>query len=586
MSTNRRLQVDPGLRTPSLRPVAAPVDAFVRPDEDKMSQLGKALSSISPSVREFTGAVIENIDTGAENKGRLAASDVAKQIREEGLSLAEATRKGKLPASKNPFYMKGLREQLGRNLADTFGGDLKAAMGADENLQVSTNLGDFDTFAQKFREQWEKDHLGENQDDHFKQGYQFRSDAYLTAVRNEFANGIEGKVQTQGDQATFAEVFRHATDFTGKLPDAQVAGDINALTNDLIQKQGRNGRQVMQTTAAAIAAAAAANPEKGLKILELLKSVKGKEGALIATTYGSQLYTNTRDHVNTLLWNETQRESAQSTARQQAVVNATLTEATQELLKDPNADLRKYLSRLAGDPHAAEQLEGLSRNVGLLTFRTDEGTKARLFGSIWNGGESHTSVLASLRSGKLTVSDANFLIEQIDRRNKAAQDGPLKKALEDVGFRVQLDLLKQRFADPVTGIVASDKADKAAHASAMFIDAWTRRFESGESEKDKAKWLADKADEITKYQRGPDAMSGLAPAAPTKTGDGPIIEPLEKRLPPSLVLTADDFKSIQQGRITSNLQKQLTQFHIFPDEQAAFIAAQLKLLPKKKEVKK
>lgn len=287
MASDRRLQVDPGLRTPTIQPVAAPVDSFIRPTAGNgLDQLGAALSQISPEVREFTGAVSDHIDANAQSSGRLAAE----KLRTEGLTLAEATRKGLIPASSNPWFMAGLREQLGRNMADKYDGDLRAAMGQDENLQTSTNLSDYDAFASKFREQWTKDNIGEgDQDQHFSTGFQFRAGAYESQARDAFASGIEEKVKTQGDEATHQEVvgaIQHG--LRANVPLNAVADGVNTLVNDLIA-HGRNGAVVLRTVATAVHDAAIADPQNANSILKMLGQIKGKNGALDTTSYGMAL---------------------------------------------------------------------------------------------------------------------------------------------------------------------------------------------------------------------------------------------------------------------------------------------------------
>lgn len=593
MASDRRLQVDPGLRTPGIQPVAAPVDSFVRPTAgDKLGQLGSALSQISPEVQRFAGVLTDNIDANAQQEGRLAAE----KLREQGLTLADATRKGVLPASKNPWYVAGLREQLGRNMADKYEGDLRAAMAQDENLQTSTNIKDFDTFTKNFRDQWQKENIaGGDQDQHFNTGFAFRAAAYENAQRNEFAGGIEQKVKQQGDQATFAEVYKHVQWTAGKFDPEQVGADLNAVLDDLIQKQGRNGTIVMQTAAKAIAAAANDDDTgHGLQILDVMKHMKGKYGMFIASPAASSLYAEMRDKVTQNMWEQNQREAAQAKAAQQARTDGVLDQAVKELVSNPNADLRKYLPSLQGDPQATEQLASLARNIGTLTFKTDEPVKQRLFANIWTGSGanfvSRSTVIRAMNQGQLTVGDASFLNEQITARDaKNKENSPENKIFKDFVFLHQLEGLKGRFADATTGVVAGENAERAAHAQATLIDQWLQKSLSGAVDKmsptERSKWLNDTADQIAAYERSGTTFGseGFRPGPAAPIGVKDIPSPLEKRLPTKLVITPQDALQFSQGNITSTLKAAMEQYHILPGEQAEFMRNQIDFFRRNKK---
>lgn len=588
----RRTTIDPGIPTPALRPVAAPVDMYEVPNatgDQNLAQLGRALATISPQVRNFVGTLVEERDQNAQEEGRLAAE----RLREEGLTLAEGTRKGVIRPSANKFYMAGLREQLGRITADKYDGDLRAALAQDENLRTSTNLGDFDKSVQQFRQSWVKTNVGDQAGDKFfGTGFSFRVAAYENQQRSQFAAGIDNKIQTQGDEATFAEVYKHVSDNAGKLTPEQSAADINTLLDDLIVKQGRNPSMAMRTASQAIASAALDNPDNGLQMLEVLKHVKGKTGALIATAAGSKLYAEVKDQVNQSLWNQNQREAATASAEKKARVEKVLGAAITDLVANPNADLKQYVPMLRDDPSALSQLTSLAENANKINFKTDEAVKRSLFAGVWNGDVSRRDILRVLGRGKLTTEDASFLNQQVTaREERDNQNSPTNKVFKDFVFMHALEGLKGRFADSF-GIVAGEAAERAAHAQATLIDQWLRKSTTGEIDKlspaERVKWLTETSDAITAYERSGATFGsgGFSLGPPAPIGADKVPEPLDKRLPSKLVITREDItRVIQSGQLTPNLKAVMDKYRILPTEQGDFLRSQAGFLTKKTEKK-
>jgi len=324
-----------------------------------------------------------------------------------------------------------------------------------------------------------------------------------------------------------------------------------------------------------------------------LKNVKGKFGPLIATTYGAQLYADTRDKVTQNMWDQNQREAAEAKAKQQANTEAVLGTAMKELVANPNADMRKYIPMLKGDNQATEQLVSLARNIGTLSYKTDEPTKARLFANIWTGSGgnfvSRTTVIRAMNQGKLTVQDASFLNEQINARDaKNKENSAENKIFKDFVFLHQLEGLKGRFADN-TGVVAGENAERAAHAQATLIDQWLRKSLSGEADKmsptERAKWLNDTSDQITAYERSGSTFgsAGFNPGPLAPMGVKQIPTPLEKRLPPKLVITPQDALQFSNGVLTPTLKATMEQFHILPNEQGDFMRNQIEFLRRGKK---
>jgi hypothetical protein len=526
---DQRLQVD-SLSPVQLRPATAPIDTYVHPTAGRdLEALARGLSEVSPGIDKFLGVVAERSQDAAYAEGETAA----RKLFEQGKTIAEATRQGLYPKAANPWYMAGLKEQFGRVAADTWQSDLSGAVATDELMQKTTDLSAFDDFVRQHREQWMKDHVGDQRDPYFEKGFGHRADAYYADERRKFAARLEGRVENQSDDAHFAEVKKHVRDaFLRGVPVEDIALDIDGLNKNAIQNLGRSGTRVNQTTVKAIVAAAIEDTSgQGLKMLNLLKHVQGGAGALGDTGFGSKAYEEAVDKISEGVERNARREWDRDQRERELRTRDTLGTAVDMLVADPHADLSPLIGKLKDNPSAIASLQSLQGAARTINFHTDDKTKDDLFNRIWNANPNsqeavtEQTVTASMMSGLLTAEDASWLISQM----KAVRQASMTKykdaedvIFSDFNFRQELSNIKGRFAGP-DGIIPRENADKAAHAEAMFREAWwqhsqeyERRVKEDpkfyETPSQKIQFLNDQADIVVRKQLG-DALQ-ITPAPP------------------------------------------------------------------------
>ena len=577
---NQRLQVQ-GVNPVGLQPKANPVDTFVRPtDGQELAQLARGLAEFSPSVQRFAGVLSERRNEEAFAEGEAAA----RKLFEEGKSLAEATRKGLIPKAANPWYRAGLQEQFGRVSADKWQTDLMAAVASDEYLQKTTKLEDFDKFVAEHRVKWAEENVAPgDRDAYFEKGFGHRADAYFANERRSFASRIENRLEKYSDDAHFEEIKRVVSHSLGKTSLQQIASSIDLLNKD-VMAQGRTGGKVNFTAVKAIVAAAMESEDGGLQALELLKLVKGGSGVLGDTSYGSEAFIKAREAITENIWRTQQRDHAQAERARDERVRSTMSTAVETLLKDHHADLRPLMKNLADAPEALKQLTDLQRNASTMSFVTDETVKRDLFARIWteeSGPESVTpvTITRALNSGNLTTEDASFLMGQLKNASDT-RHGDRKGIFDDFLFKEELRNLKGRFVDPMTGIIAGERADRVAYAEAMFREYWALwnkdpEFKNGSSE-DKIKLLSDKATSIVQQMRGPEPLI-INPAPPPA-----FISDEDMSLPKVLLLEEADLRSALAGRWTDAGKAQLKKLNLRrSSELGAFLHSQSLLFQQK-----
>lgn len=583
-----RLQVDSGIRPVPLTPVASPVDTFRRTDAGaQLAQLAQGLSTLEPSLARFTAGYTERVN----QEQQVAGETAARKFAEQGKTYAQAIKDGLIPRGSSPFFVAGFKEQFGRVTADRWQSDLTLAVAKDDKLRTTTNLEDFDSFVQQHRKDWMQANVDpSNRDQFFETGFGHRADAYLTDARRQFASQLAARVERFSEDAHFQEVKKHVLDNFGKFTDDQIAADITQLNDDVVA-QGRDGTAVNQVTVRAIAAAALERAQMGdhraLQILDLLQKVKGgkpdargERGILSNTEYGTNAGVKVRDDISNLLYQADQRERQKAKDFREDKERTVLSSAVTALMQNPYADLSTFVTQADGLPGAISQLTDLQRNIAEIRgVQTDQEVKRSLYSDIWTRPDqvNASTVINAMNHRKLSVPDANFLIEQLATRDREAKDKG-NEVFNDFQFRQVIDGLPRRFANPLTGIVAADVADRASYAEAQLREAWVD-YKNGAgataSKQEQNAFLVGSADEIVKQQlQGVDFSISKAPP--------PELKVIEQKLPKTAVLTKEDLSRIgeelRQGRVSPNTARVLQQYDLHTAlEISQFIRSQMRL---------
>jgi hypothetical protein len=179
---------------------------------------------------------------------------------------------------------------------------------------------------------------------------------------------------------------------------------------------------------------------------------------------------------------------------------------------------------------------------------------------------------------KLSVPDANFLIEQIQTRivNRRSTGNAV---FNDFQFREVLNSLPRRFVNPLTGIVGADVADRASYAEAQLREAWVDYMEGEGAKATKQQqnaFLVDTADQFVKQQlQGVEFSISKAPP--------PELKVIEQKLPKTAVLTPQDLTRIaselKAGRVSLQTARVLAQYDLrTSSEMSQFIRSQMRLV--------
>lgn len=498
-----RTQVDTQLGQQQLRPTANPVDQFVQVNPNGgAAQLARALQQFAPAIAKTGFIVSDEKDTDA----RLQGQQLAERLSLQKKSYESAVKEGLIPRGANPFFYAGVKEQFGQVLARKMSSDIRARVNLDENMKTTTSIEEYDAFVKEQSDKWAEENIPAGQrDEFFDAGFQASALNSLASQREEFASQLMARVEKLGDEAWHATVSQLWKTIT---PDganrAAVIGTIQDIADDMVKNQGRNGTQVMRTAAKALAGLA--TETLSLDPLEALKEIRGKEGALIDTSFGKELYAETRKQVvNEIRANRSAQKQEQEWDRDDRE-RRVIGEALQTLKTNPQADLSHFVTDNP-DLNLGPTLTSLRNNLSGMAFDDDQHVVGSLTRRIWSVGVGETATTAkeitSYINHGITPSTAITLINQLEQKTRTARgaaNDPIRDALTDPGYLDEKNNLRER----VAGLLKpgmTDGAQRLVNAEAKLARDWVTYMDrnpiSGPEDWTKARaWLNARAKSI------------------------------------------------------------------------------------------
>lgn len=273
----RRVQTDPGLNVPALRPAARTLDTFIPQTAagSQAAQLASALAHVAPALAQLGQQVFERKSKQDILAGEDAARETLREMDTSRQTFADAVRNGQIPAHLNPWMKQGYYEEMGRTFAGRLQADLTAAIQMDENLKDTVEMDDFRTFVADFEKGWLEQNIPEQvRNGAFGVGYGNRRDAILANLEAGWAAQTEQRF-TQRTLAMFRDeavtYMQDALD-ADATPD-EIAGVLKQMLDD---KRAIGWAPRLTGTAMVEAIAAVALDRKDMELFEeVTKGLRG-----------------------------------------------------------------------------------------------------------------------------------------------------------------------------------------------------------------------------------------------------------------------------------------------------------------------
>jgi hypothetical protein len=425
----QRLQVDSGISPAGLKPAASPVDTFVQTDEGKkLDQLAQGLATLAPALGRFSDTLAKR--SAEENFA--AGQKKARELAQSAKDFKEAIRNGLITPDKSPWFMAGLREQFGRLAADRMNFDMMVAAAKDENLQTTTNVADFDSFAQKFVQGWQQQNLNDgDRDAHFERGFGSKTDAYLADQQRQFAAQLAGRVVRFAGDGHFSEVLNSILVEQGRPVDVTAMGASITSLNDAAVARGMGGNLVNQMTVDAVVAAAKRyNDPSILNILDHVgtgpTNAKGGRAMLSTTRYGAKEVDDAQNQIASDNQSQNNRDYENQQRAKQGQVDTIIGQAVTALdqSRDPHSVDLKALRAAMGAvaPDKVVLLHQMQDAWSDRTLSDDPLSVASAFRRIYtpNEGENATSLedaSALLANRHISVPTYRGLVNEILQRD-------------------------------------------------------------------------------------------------------------------------------------------------------------------------
>jgi hypothetical protein len=562
------------------RPMATPTDTFVKPSADReLAGLVEGLAAFSPSMKEFTAQFVQR----SAQEQRVAGQEAAQGLIDQGLSLADSTRQGKLPMIDNPWAMAAFHEKMGAQSANDWHYDLIEKMEADQTLQESTSVKDAQDFIVQHKQQWLADHGSKGADKGFwDQGFDNRSNAATQQEMLKFASRLEDKVKKMSYDMHFSQVKQEVINSFSKGSSLE---DVQNRVDLMVQGQysmGLNETKLDETTTNAIIAAAQESGNE--KMLLVLKGVRGsKSGAILGDTErGSEGSQKALRVIRDERFQQWARNNQYKDERDKERGRSIMGDALLAKLKDPNSDIKPFMESAKDLPEVMFKLSQVDTMMNNLNDRTDENVRRDLFSHIFVFDADHSQTdeedVAQARAmNQLSTENAQSLISTI-RANREYLRNRANDPFDDFQFKQMFQNISGRFKNQM-GVFDKPGASEAnTWAEAMFMESWLNAQQNGgiPNEK-KAAWLADEYNRVVTIAANGMGFRFQQVAPPQMRNSASKVD-----LPDDLRIDANDISAAKRGVVTPSLQKQYDDLHLdTPTKRGQFLMQQTDLYIKK-----
>lgn len=555
--------VETGIQTPGVAVVAQPVDTFVRPVVDSQAaQLAQALSRFAPSL----GALGDTLQV-KENQSQLEAGrNTASELHRLGKDYATEVKAGRIQPNNSPFFMAGLRETQGQNLADDFGQDLLAEYSKqmkDGALSTSSDMADFRKFATDFSSQWQQAHNLTGSDQRTLTGFSSKADTWISAIGREFAAGLGSRTSSQMVDSIYTQMRTHVmTELRRGTSLEAIAKDFQSNFN-FWSGLGAKGRIINQTQYNALSSAidelsnSASDSDRAaagqaMALMHLVPGGSPGSGGLADQPWAKDSWSQLQGRVSDNIRQGEAASAARHRAEVDGQVSTIRSDMISAMLENKYTPVSQFIARANAIPGVSPS--DVSALYSLHNDALNEDTQSNVqlhehvFQAIWNGGNITESQIANLVGpGRLTLADAQDLIAQLRSAKQARTE---KSPLNDTTLTRLLGQLPAIFTQTLPGAgggfftVENGNAVNAVSAtiSAEYVQA-RQRGEISEDPVKQSDWLQRRLEQLKPIYQGPYAKSFVNP-----TGTIPPARIAGDEWKNTAVINSDELKQIEAAR--------------------------------------
>lgn len=492
------------IATPRLTPQSPgsyPVDPFNRPPQDSnLGRLAEALGDLAPGLARLSSSFMASEKEGAEKKAYADFLDMQKT--------GKAIKAGEMDASGSPYYRRYYEETLGRLAASRYSSDMQTLM--PTALAESTEAGDFDPFAAKFRTAWLTDNVGEASGD-FLAGFNSAAAGYDINARTSHAEEAGARLKGRVMGTVYATHQQAIAELIPQGASPQQIADLIKIEN---QRQyflnPKAGRQISQTTIAAVFDAARVFQDPNL--LDILNYV---DSAIPGATLGQtqevlSKIVDVRNQINSDVKKQDAAAEASSKKKRQLVIDTQIDSLSDALdaSEDPeNVDVTPYVNALTGITGKDKAMERMHKLKEAYVRRDQQETAAQagpLFQRAFRDTLTFEQVADAYIVGQISKDTAKELRGII----KANKSGRTKTIVSDERFTKAAARLDKMFQNTM-GAYSSPVTQSLAQISMWQLERdWVRFMADPDPAMSPSIWLQQRSGELYIQNSGVQVSEG------------------------------------------------------------------------------
>ncbi len=414
-----RVQVGPLTGPVPLQPRATPVDTFHRPDVTPLNEGPTELQQLATALGQFAPAVSRagDIQHAEQTQQKLSEGEqavLADKRLQNRKALREAVASGQIPASSNPWFMQGMRQQVYRIEGERYDQALRQSY-ANSDSRNENDISDFiGGFNQKYMEDLGVDASDPEVGRILTPAMERSQSNLLSAHAAERSQAM----QVQVEQNTDIEIgiALDKMNELGVSPEF-TAKTIHAFTEEQFQN-GLDGTRVNQITAQAVARKAMEKLDsKYLDVLDRIPAGKDGKNNLGQISFVKDLRGDTERAIFSALHHRDEVNSKASEEERKAAIRGFQKEGFLAVLKDPRADISQVQMQLADvDPEKAHELTAwAAAEIKRKDDVEDDDSSATLTHDVFSGAGDPDAIVQARKEGRISKATAVHLMENIER---------------------------------------------------------------------------------------------------------------------------------------------------------------------------
>ncbi len=414
----QRVQVDPLAPAPRIQPRATSVDTFHRPNVGFLPEGPSELGQLAHALGQFQ-PTLQNVAVNMKNRDNTRQFTAGEQevLKNEEYQtvkgLGDAVRAGKLPAARNPAFLRGMRRQAARLEGERFDQSLRQ-MYAESDSRNQEDISDFvGGFTAKYIENLGVDASDpefarsmtpaiERSQSNLFQRHRGERDQVIEQTVEQNTEREIGLTIDKMEEVEGTTLESTAARIHGIVEDQYLNGLSGAKTNDIVAR----------------AIIARAKTSLNPTYLDLLDQIPSGSGTVGQVTRVKEARLAALESIYADIERRDRGEHQRQKVERDEITRVGLSQGLGSLFDDPSTNITDILKSLNGvDPEAAKKLFSWQQALisGADNLVENPGVVTDLFEAVYSGRGNTKNIGDAFAAGDISKETAKRLISDTER---------------------------------------------------------------------------------------------------------------------------------------------------------------------------